>query len=266
MHQNQKGTVTFARRYAPFELTCFKSRVLEQFFRMYLFDLLDQCPFPLEIVYTPAKCLGLHPMARRSPIKTYTSAPPASLMIQPLTPEFYTNILKYSDALTALEAESESLPQVSDPISQRVFVSNMSIAQKLVVLDSKFSDLNTEKCLQPCSESTHAYGWNATTAPSGQSFMEHFANTKCSQTMRVTYRVAYIHFYLTKKLAWGSYRLMSIYGLFFRAISMRLISKGLIRYLQCNSTPGGDKNVILMLGIWYLLARVRRGVLGKYYS
>jgi hypothetical protein len=108
-----------------------RHRTLEPFFRLYLSRLVEACPFPLTMTYIPAKSLHLHPTSMTSPVRTFTPAPPLTLSIQPLTPQFYTNILKYTDAASAFALEMENIPQVCDSESQRLWASNPALLQIL---------------------------------------------------------------------------------------------------------------------------------------
>jgi hypothetical protein len=227
---------------------------------MYIYSLVDRCQFPLEVVYTPAKSLHLHPFFRKSPVKTLTSAPPATLSIQPLTPKFYTNILGYQDALSCFKEEAETIPQVSDPVSQRALVSDMALLQKLIDLDSGSADT---KNVQPAVEAACPPRWHPK-ASSNQSFIDAFTDSRCSREMYATYRIARIHSYLTEKLAGESPRLMTLYGLLLRVFVMRLIWKALWQML-CHSSMGLFSDVIMVSGVCFLLARSRRGLLSRYY-
>ncbi|KAJ5681953.1 uncharacterized protein N7477_001893 [Penicillium maclennaniae] len=91
--------------------------------------LVETCTFPLEVTYIPAKSLHLRPISMCSPVETVTRP---NLTIQPLTPQFYTNILKYTDPASGFAAEMEDIPQPCDPISQRLWASDAAPLQKLI--------------------------------------------------------------------------------------------------------------------------------------
>jgi hypothetical protein len=235
-------------------------RVLEHFFRMYLSYLVKKCRFPLEVVYTPAKSLHLRPISISSPVKDHTLAPSPVLMIQPLTPRFYTNIAKYSDAKSGFSAEIESMPQVSDPISQRLWVSDPVLLQNLIDSENPGTGL---KETNPCSPAASRLSWQSMS--SGESFMDNFTDSHCSKTMRTTYRAAHIHCYLTERLAWGSYRLAAIYGILLRTIFMRLVWKRLWQ-MQCNLAMVWFADVLMVSGTLFLLVRTWRGLTGRFYQ
>ncbi|KAJ5385708.1 hypothetical protein N7509_008249 [Penicillium cosmopolitanum] len=226
-------------------------RVLETFFRMYLSSMVNQCQIPLEVVYTPAKSLGLQPISMHSPVKTLTLAPPPVLMIQPLTPKFYTNILKYPDAQSGFAAELESDPQISDPISQRIWISDLVLLQRLI--GPKLMT-NTRREYSP---SASYFSWPNNLGCG--SFMDDFTDDQCSKTMRKTYRVAKIQCYLTEKFAWGSYRIAGFYWLILCAIFMRLVWKGLWS-VQCNWAMGRFPDVFMVSSICLLLLQAFRGL------
>ncbi|KAJ6021062.1 hypothetical protein N7540_006566 [Penicillium herquei] len=232
-------------------------RVLEPFFRMYLSKLVDQCQFPLKVIYTPAKSLHLHPMTMNSSVKTLTSAPTPALMIQPLTPQFYTNIVKHSDAKSGFALEYESLPRISDPVSQRVWISDLVLLQKLI--DSG----NTTRT----SKQVQSY-FTRDSSPQrkarSKTFMDEFTDSHCSIGMRRTYRAARFQCYLAENLAWGSYKLISIYGLLLRLIIMWLICKGIL-WMQCNAAAAKFEDKLTVSGICFALVCISRALIGYLY-
>ncbi|KAJ5364365.1 uncharacterized protein N7496_010078 [Penicillium cataractarum] len=235
-------------------------RTLEQFFRMYLSYLVKQCQFPLEVVYTPAKSLHLHPISIHSSANDLALAPAPVLKIQPLTPRFYTNIAKYPDAKLGFPAEIENMPQVSDSISQRLWVSDPVLLKDLINSENPCTGL--EK-VNPCSPSASRLLWQSTSR--GKSFMDNFTDSHCSNTLHTTYRAARIHCYLTEKFAWGSYKLATVYGILLRAIIMRLVWKGL-RQMQCNLATGWFADILTVSGTFFLLIRAWRALTGRFYQ
>jgi hypothetical protein len=221
--------------------------------------MVDQYQFPLEVVYTPAKSLHHHPISMHSPVKTCTSAPPPVLMIQPLTPKFYTNILKYSDALSGFAAEIESIPQTCDPVSQRLWVSDPVLFQKL--LDSKNLPSGSED-VQPCSVPAGRLAWQC--KQEGKPFMDNFTDRHCSSDIRRIYRAARIHCYLTETFAGGSYRVAAIYWVILRAIIMRLVWKRLWR-MQCKLSTVKFADILMVVSICLLLIRAWRWLTGRFY-
>jgi hypothetical protein len=227
---------------------------------MYLSYLVKQCQFPLEVIYTPAKSLHLCPISISSPVKDRALAPPPVLKIQPLTPRFYTNIAKYPDAKLGFLAEIENMPQVSDPISQRLWVSDPALLKKLI--DSENPCTGLEK-VNPCSPSASRLLWQSTSR--GKSFMDNFTDSHCFSTLRTTYRAARIHCYLTEKFAWGSYKVATIYGILLRAIIMRLVWKGLWQ-MQCNLATVWFADGLTVSGTFFLLVRAWRALTGRVYQ
>lgn len=229
---------------------------METFFRMYLSSMVNQCQVPLEVIYTPAKSLHLHPTSIYSPVKTLTSAPPPVLIIQPLTPKFYTNILKYTDPLSGFEAELGSDPQISDPISQRIWISDLVLLQDLI------GSRLLGKVPQVHSPSASNFSWPP--KPGGKSFMDDFTDCQCSVAMRNTYRAARLHCYLTEKFAWGSYRIAGFYWFILHAIFMRLVWKGLW-WMQCKWAIGRFTDMWIVSSICWLLIQALRGPTSKIY-
>ena len=152
-----------------------------------------------------------------SQAKSVTSALPPVLEIQPLTPEFYTNLLKYKNPELAFAAETESLPRISDPISQRLWVSNPRLLQQLIDTEGPSEDL------QSCSSST----WKRKSE--SKSFLGDFIDSQCFLDQRITYRAARTHFLLAKNTAWGSYRLTAVYGFLLHIMIVQVVWKGLWR-------------------------------------
>jgi hypothetical protein len=126
-------------------------------------------------------------------------APPQVLMIQRLNPHprFYTNTGKYLDARSAFATEIESMPQIPDPISQRLWVSDPVLLKNLIDSENAFISL---KGVNPCSLSASRLPWQSKSR--GKSFIDHFIDSHCSSTIRTTYRSVRIHCYLTGNLAW----------------------------------------------------------------
>ncbi|KAJ5109097.1 hypothetical protein N7456_005772 [Penicillium angulare] len=232
-------------------------RVLEPFFRMYLSNFVDRCQFPLELIYTPAKSLHLHPISMRSQAKTLTSAPPPVLAIQPLTPQFYTNILKYPDPKSGFAAEIVSLPEVSDPISQRLWVSDPILLRNLINPEGPFKEVHF------CLPSTSLFSWQS--KRESKSFMDGFIDSKCSLDKRITYWTARIHYLLAKRIAWGIYRLATVYSFLLRAIIIRWIWKGLSR-MQFNSANMHFADLFIVSGSCYLLLRTWSWLTGRFYQ
>ncbi|KAJ5537044.1 hypothetical protein N7513_010230 [Penicillium frequentans] len=215
-------------------------RVLEQFFRIYLSRLVDECPFPLTVIYTPAKSLHLHPTPLLSKVKTLTSAPRPVLIIQPLTPQFYTNILKYPEANSGFATEIENKPHSSDPVSQRLWVSDPALVQELIASAKSLTckEAQSYSVSVQCEIYRHfatRLAWRKNSER--KTFMDAFIESNCSTDMRRRYRAARVHCYLTENLAWGSYRLAAFYEFSLRMGVMWLFWKGL--WWMQYDTPGG---------------------------
>lgn len=230
---------------------------METFFRMYLSSMVDKYESPLEVVYTPAKSLQHHPISMHSPVKTFTSAAPPVLMIQPLTPKFYTNMLKYPDAQTGFAAETESIPKNCDPVSQRLWVSDPVLLQKL--LNSNNLPSGSEG-VQLCSVPASRLAWEQ----EGKPFMDAFTERHCSSDRRRIYRAARIHCYLTETFALGSYRIATIYGFVLHTIIMRLVWNRLWR-MQCNLATVKFADAFMVVAICFLLIRAWEGLTGRFY-
>lgn len=218
--------------------------------------MVNQCQIPLEVIYTPSKSLGLHPISMHSPVRTLTSAPPPVLMIQPLTPKFYTNILKYPDALSGFAAELESDPQVSDPISQRIWISDLVLLERLLGPKLMMKDLRENSPSARHSLRSHNLGC--------ESFMDDFTVSQCSKTMRKTYRLAKIHCYLTEKFAWGSYRIADLYWSILCVVSMRLVWK-FLWWMQYKWAIGRFPDLFMVSGFCFLFLQVLRGLTRNIY-
>jgi hypothetical protein len=230
-------------------------RILEPFFQLYLSHLVQQCSFPLTVIYTPAKSLHIHPVSMRSPAKTLTSAPPLELLIQPLTPQFYTNILKHSDAKSGIFAEIENIPQICDPVSQRLWVSDPVILKDLIE-SSSLSSVPAKKDLS--SGSTIS---NTSQLPT---FMDVFTDANCSSGMCRLYRAARTHYYLTEKFAWGSYKLAAFYESVLRTVVMGLIWMGL--WMVCIFPKTSFENVLTVSGIYFMGVRAWVALSGSFYK
>ncbi|KAJ5606800.1 hypothetical protein N7537_003419 [Penicillium hordei] len=218
---------------------------LEPVFQLYLSHLVDACSFPLTMIYIPAKSLHLHPVSMRSPIKTPTSAPRPTLTIQPLTPQFYTNILKYTDASLGFTTEIEHLPQVCDPVSQRLWTSDAALLQKLIACAGTF----------PTSEEARSvFPWRRESAP--KTFMDIFTESNLSVGMCRRYRAAKMHCYLTENLAWGSYKVAAVYTFFLRLALMWIIPKGLGWMLYGTTAVVKPEHFLVVSSIIFLGVRM----------
>lgn len=206
-------------------------------------------------------------MSMHSQVKTFTSAPPPNLMIQPLTPQFYTNILKYSEATSGFATEMENLPHISDQVSQRLWVSDSVLAQNFI---SSAETSLASKEAQPYSDSmrpelrtppANDIPWREKTGP--KTFMDAFTDSNCSTGMRRRYRTARIYCYLTENFAWGSYRVAAIYGFLLRMAVMWLSWKGLW-WTQCDSAVRYD-DVLVVLGIYLMGVPAWTALSGRFY-
>ncbi|KAJ5631947.1 hypothetical protein N7490_008286 [Penicillium lividum] len=219
-------------------------KTLEPFFRLYLSRLIDACPFPLTVIYIPAKSMQITPITMHSPIKTLTSAPRPTLTIQPLTPKFYTNILKYNCAVSAFMAEMQSEPQICDPISQRLWASDHELFQSLI------------KSAQPppvskISRSVSVLPWQRST---GRTFMDEFSEKNFPVGMYRRYRAAWIHCCLTERFAWGSYNAAAVHAFFLRLAFMWVIFRALV-WNMYGSSALGLEHVVMASGIEFLGVR-----------
>ncbi|KAJ5489902.1 hypothetical protein N7453_010727 [Penicillium expansum] len=243
-------------------------RGLEPFFRLYLSHLVKTCRFPLEVIYTPAKSLHLHPMSMRSPVKTFTSAPPPTLLIQPLTPQFYTNILKYPDAKTGAISEMENVPQACDPESQRLWASDPAMLQRLI--ESAIDSPNTEiaqvrSASVPAELPIHPAKLPPWQTKSGvRSFMDTFTYSNCPSGMRRRYRAARIYCYLTEKFAWGSYSLAAVNEFLLRTVVLGLYWRGLW-WMLCDIPVSSYENVVIVSGVYFVGVRAWTALSGYFY-
>ncbi|KAJ5257719.1 hypothetical protein N7524_009275 [Penicillium chrysogenum] len=224
-------------------------RILEPFFRLYLSHLVKTCRFPLTVIYTPAKSLHLHPMIMNSPAKIFTSAPPPTLEIQPLTPQFYTNILKYADAKTGLFTELENFPQICDPVSQRLWTSDPAMLQRLTESTTNSPNakiVQTPSTQVPAEVPVEPASLPACKTESGlRTFMDAFTDSNCSLGMRRRYRAARTYCYLTEKFAWGSYRLAAVYEFLLHTAVLGLCWRGLW-WMLCDLLVSSYENVVIM--------------------
>lgn len=104
---------------------------LEPFFREYLSQLANHCPFALSIKYVPLTSLHFDPIvfhAATSP----TSDELQTLTIQPLSARFYTSFFAHPDFKTAFSIESSLSPTNADQESCRLSVSDTSLLDKLL--------------------------------------------------------------------------------------------------------------------------------------
>lgn len=267
MPQKQRGIITNFLCFCLNFSDC-PHRDLEPFFRLYLSHLVETCRFPLEVIYTPAKSLHLHPMSMHSPVKTYTSAPPPTLQIQPLTPQFYTNILKYPDPKTGVFSEMENIPQPCDPESQRLWASDPAMLQRLI---ESTVDLPNAKVIRVPSVSVPAElpiypasnpPWQTNTGP--RTFMDAFTDSNCPLGMRRRYRAARIYCYLTEKFAWGSYKLAAAYAFLLRTVVLRLYWRGLW-WMLCDFPVSRYENVLIVSGVYFVGVRAWMALSGYFY-
>lgn len=238
---------------------------------MYLSTLVDECPFPLEVIYTPAKSLHMHPISMRSPGRSLTSAPPPTLMVQPLTPRFYTNILRYTDAKSGFAAEMKNDPPVSDPVSQRLWVSDPALLQSLI--DSPDSSHASQNTIPHSASNRPKVTASSASCLAGQknlkskTFMGAFIDWKGSIGMRRMYQAVRIRCYITENFAWGSYTLAAFYGFLLRMAVLQLLWKGLWRMwrMQCDSTMVRSEDVLLVSGICFMSVQSWRALSGYFY-
>lgn len=267
MPQKQRGILTNFLCFCLNLSNC-PHRDLEHFFRLYLSHLVETCRFPLEVIYTPAKSLHLHPMSMHSPVKTYTSAPPPTLQIQPLTPRFYTNILKYPDATIGVFSEMEHIPQACDPESQRLWASDPAMLQRLIestidpsnakVVQVPSASVSAELPVYPASNPL----WQTKTGL--RTFMDAFTDSNCPLDMRRRYRAARIYCYLTEKFAWGSYKLAAVYGFLLRTVVLGLYWRGLW-WMLCDLPVSRYENVLIVSGVYFVGVRAWTALSGHFY-
>jgi len=204
-----------------------------------------------------------------SQVKTLTSAPRPILMIQPLTPQFYTNILKYPEATSGFANEMENIPHFSDPVSQRLWVSDSVLVQNLI--DSAKPPLACKEA-QSYSGSdrreiyTHLASrltWRKKLEP--KTFMDAFTESNCSIGMHRKYRAARMHYYLTENLAWGSYRLAAIYQFSLSMGVMWLFWKGLW-WMHCDAAEERFEDVLIVLGTYFIGVQAWSALNGCFYQ
>ncbi|KAJ5682800.1 hypothetical protein N7462_005965 [Penicillium macrosclerotiorum] len=234
-------------------------RVLEGFFRLFLFHLVESCQIPLTVIYTPAKSLHLHPIFMHSSAKMLTSAPPPTLLIQPLTPQFYTNILNYEDIKVGLACEIEDKPQVSDPISKRLWVSDSILLNNFISSAEGSSSFQKQAKPQPDSADSDMLGLAAgylvpRRNSKSMSFMDSFIRASCSARQRRKYKAARIHRYLTERFALGSYRLASVYGFLLQIAVMQVAWRSL-RQMLYYPNPLCRENFLVASGVFFLGVR-----------
>lgn len=204
----------------------------------------------------------------RSPVKTFTSAPPPTLLIQPLTPQFYTNILKYPDAKTGAISEMENVPQACDPESQRLWASDPAMLQRLI--ESAIDSPNTEiahvrSASVPAELPIHPAKLPPWQTKSGvRSFMDTFTYSNCPSGMRRRYRAARIYCYLTEKFAWGSYRLAAVYEFLLRTVVLGLYWRGLW-WMLCDIPVSSYENVVIVSGVYFVGVRAWTALSGYFY-
>lgn len=207
-------------------------------------------------------------MSMNSPVKTFTSAPPPTLEIQPLTPQFYTNILKYPDAKTGVFTEMENFPQICDPESQRLWASDPAMLQKLIESETDSPNAKTVQVTSP-SVPAELPIYPATLSPwqtnSGlRTFMDAFTDSNCPSGMRRRYRTARIYCYLTEKFAWGSYKLAAFYGFLLRTAVLGLYWRGLW-WMLCDLSVSRYEKILMVSGIYFVGVRAWTALSGYFY-
>jgi hypothetical protein len=207
-------------------------------------------------------------MTMDSQVKTFTSAPPSTLEIQPLTPQFYTNILKYADAKTGVFTELENFPQICDPVSQRLWTSDPAMLQRLI--DSATESSNA-KIVQvpstpvPAGVPVETASLAACKTKSGLgTFMDAFTDSNCSLGMRRRYRAAKVYCYLTERFAWGSYRLAAVYEFLLHTVVLGLYWRGLW-WMLCDLPVSSYENVIMVSAIYFAGVRAWTALSGYFY-
>ncbi|KAJ5311683.1 hypothetical protein N7476_007543 [Penicillium atrosanguineum] len=183
-----------------------RKSIPQPFFRHYLSHLVDTCTFPLELTYIPAKSLHIKPVSMHSPIET---EPRPTLTIQPLTPQFYTNILKYTDPALGFATEMENMPQPCDPISQRLWASDGGLLQKLIACARAPVASEGARVFPPWQRKNIA-----------KSFMDTHIESNFPIRACRKYWAARFHCYITERFAHGSYRIVAVYGFFVSLMSM----------------------------------------------
>lgn len=202
--------------------------------------------------------------------RTLTSAPPPTLMIQPLTPLFYINILRYTDAKSGFVAEMENLPSASDPVSQRLWVSDPELLQSLIDSADSYASQEAIACSPSTRPEAPASSGSPLTAQKKQKskmFMGAFIESNCSIGMHKAYQAMRIRCYITENFAWGSYRLASFYGFLLRMAVLWLLWKGLwwMQWMQWNSTVVRLEDALLVAGIYFMSVQSLRALSGYLY-
>ena len=203
-----------------------------------------------------------------SPVKTFTSVSPPTLEIQPLTPQFYTNILKYAVAKTGVFAELENFPKICDPVSQRLWTSDPAMLQRLVesatdfpnatIVQVRSTAVPAEVRIEPASPAACETKFGLRT------FMDAFTDSNCSLGMRRRYRAARIYCYLTERFAWGSYRLAAVYGVLLHTVVLGLYWRGLW-WMLCDLRVSSYEKVAMVSATYLAGVRTWMALSGKFY-
>ncbi|KAL2002562.1 hypothetical protein VTN02DRAFT_6511 [Thermoascus thermophilus] len=228
-------------------------RDLEPFFRHYLSHLASHCPYPLTVNYKPSSSHHLQPASFHSPVPPSASSPARILTIQPLTPAVYTSILQYSDATSGFASEMRVSPVVTDALSQRLWVSDPSLLQELLAAAAPSLVPEERQPPRPWLSALSRIPLSWLRRSSDPTFMDTFVDAHLPTEMQRTYRRALCRHHLAERCAFGSHRLLSVYGLIARFVLVCMIVRVMTSILW---TPARSwlENMVVVPGASYLVA------------
>ncbi|PTU22057.1 hypothetical protein P175DRAFT_0435761 [Aspergillus ochraceoroseus IBT 24754] len=201
---------------------------LEPFFRAYLSSCLDAYPYPVELSYLPCRSFTNDIIRMRSPSYREEDPSTARLSVEPTDPQFYTRLIHYPDAKTAIARETQPTGHVADPTAQRLIVSDPALLTSILESASsqKIQPLFQGGALPPNRRPRQILALFR--GKSSLTFMDEFALASSAASARAVYISSALRLLSARALAFRSQTLLGIY-IFFAGCLMRwLVLEGLL--------------------------------------
>ncbi|OKL59688.1 hypothetical protein UA08_05019 [Talaromyces atroroseus] len=211
---------------------------LESYFRAYLAHSVDTYPEPVEVTYLPCRSFTNETIRMRSPSCYVNEATNARyLTVEPTDPAFYTRIITYVHAKTALAQEIQPTGHIADPTAQRLIVSDITLLESILEYKSPFvhkSDPNVP------SKWKLRKVLSLTRDNSTLSFMDNFVLSSSNAVPYTVYILSSLRLSAARRLAFNSQNILGVYV---------FVASCLIRWLALEALSVGRETVLPVLSL-----------------
>lgn len=210
-------------------------RALERAFREYLRQVTSRTSFPLTLIYKPPQSLNFHPIRFHSPIPT-SSLPMSTLIIQPLTPRFFSLITGYKDAQSGFNAMIAQRILKADS-SCFLWVSDHACLMQVIASTQKLLAIQRQPSSQARARKVTILRilcrWLRNNRE--ETFMDHFIYDHVGTDQQHDYQRALIHHLLAEKLAHQSPTLVVLYYILVTSLMLYLALQAVFFCIQRRS-------------------------------